>query len=83
MLVVKGTSVHAWLGGAVCRGGGGQLWPGDSCPAGGRRLLLHVHRLPPLHLPLAAHILAIHFLGGYPTIKVSGLDNVTQVNQVE
>ena len=72
MLVVKGTSVHAWLGWALCRGGGGQVRAADSCPAARRRLLHHVHRLPPFHPPVTTHILAIHFLGGCPTIKVSG-----------
>ena len=72
ILVIKGTSVHAWLGWALCRGGGGQLRAAKSCPAARRRLLLHVHRLPPIHLPITAQILAIHFLGGCPAIKVSG-----------
>ena len=82
ILVVQRASVHAWLGRALCRRGVWQLWSGNSSPTARRRLLLHVHRLPSLHLPVAAHILAIHLLGGCSAIKVSGW-TVNQVNQIQ
>ena len=67
----KGASVHAWLGRALCRGSRRQMqWGDDSCPTARRRLLFHVHRLPTFHLPIEAHVLAVHLLGRCSAVKV-------------
>ena len=43
---------------------------GEARPAARRRLVLHVHRLPSLHLPVRTHLLAIYIMGRVSTVKV-------------
>ena len=69
-LAPKGAAFHAWLGRALCGGGGGQVRRGEARAAARRRLVLHVHRLPSLHLPVRTHLLAIYVMGRLSTVQV-------------